>query len=1042
MDERDELLPHTASIMTGANAVVLMLEFVDALTYYGISQGFKNFMQDRLGYSQVGASSTRSTWTAFCDVVPLLSAYVADEHLGRFRTVALSGIWYCGGILLLALAAHPFVLTHHVDAANIAFLVAIFVGIGVGNGGFDSNLIALGADQFATSDDAAQEAFFSYFYLSINVGSTFSYGYLAYLCVDGMGDVVPAAYGYFATFLFCAVALVFAIAVFISQSHRHRAPITAFVKTPPAQRAFTHTAAYFMSSAHGLTSICLGLGCFCSALVLNFAAVFVTDMATTWVLSCTAGGLICVGGGLWLCKATDATAVDAACAGLHPQAARDLVQVLQILPLGVFLIVWNAVYDQLDANFQSITQQCDLRWFPSAGRDAAQVPGAMLGVFDTLGVALWIPVLDRLVYPWLRRRCAVSSMDKVAAGLFLSSAAMLWVAFVERWRRAAAPIDLGDGGGPVLDAGSHQPMNAVSWTITIPGYLAIALCECLVYIPAYEIFYSQVPVHLKSSAQALNSFMSALGDTLASVVTLLFAAVITDDLNDGHLEYMFAALGGIAAVNAVGFVLVMRQPTSLLLGVAFVDYLTYASVNMGFKNFAQGRLGYSQAGASSLRSSWTAFCDVVPLAAAYVADEFVGRFRVLLFSGAWELGGIALLTVAVHPVVAQGTAHALFLVALFTGIAVGNGGFDANLLAFGADQCGGEPAGFFSHYYMSVNAASTLAHGYLAFVCVDGVAGLIPPTYGYVATYALCGAAMLAVVILFRARAARLWPQLHRSHSAPLVAAAGASIGIGVSLWLSVAWFTKAALPMTTVSDAFHVLRILPFASFLVTWQAVYDQMDANFQSITQQCDVRWRREAGRDAPQVPGAMLGAVDTIGVILWVPLLDHCIFPWLDRRLPGGLRATHKMAAGLFLSSATMLWVGGVEVYRRAAGPLDLGDGLGPVLDAGTHQPLNNVSWLVCVPGYLLMALCESLVNVTAYDLFYSHVPAHLKSSAQALNSFMLAMGDILASLCTLLFAPVITDDLNDGHLEYLFFALAVAAAINAAGFCYVMHTMAF
>ncbi|EQC36623.1 hypothetical protein SDRG_06063 [Saprolegnia diclina VS20] len=390
MEERGQLLPahRPTSAMWSVGAYVLLLELVDALTYYGISQGFKNFMQAKLGYSQVGASSLRSTWTSFCDIVPLASAYVADEHLGRFRAILLAGAWYVGGVCLLVIASHPVMLAEYNGVANVCFLMAIFLGIGLGNGGFDSNVVALGADQF-TGDEDAQQRFFSYFYLSMNIGSTVSYGYLAYLCVHGLAPIVPPEAGYFATFAFCGVALVLALGAFLKQSHR-------LIHTPPTPGALTRTAALFAAPA--LAPIVWGLGCFWLSFVLNFAAVFVDNAAMASTLTCAAAGCIVMGMSLWLRNATDKKVLASACLQLDPALAMDLNQVLTILPFGVFQIVWNAVYDQLDANFQSVTQQCDLRWDPNSGRHGAQVPGAMLGVFDTLGVALWIPLLDHIVH--------------------------------------------------------------------------------------------------------------------------------------------------------------------------------------------------------------------------------------------------------------------------------------------------------------------------------------------------------------------------------------------------------------------------------------------------------------------------------------------------------------------------------------------------------------------------------------------------------------------------------------------------------------------
>lgn len=64
--------------------------------------------------------------------------------------------------------------------------------------------------------------------------------------------------------------------------------------------------------------------------------------------------------------------------------------------------MWHCVYDQIDANFQSITQQCDLR-LDRSNDDASQIPGATLGVFGTLSIIVIIPILERIVYPLIVR---------------------------------------------------------------------------------------------------------------------------------------------------------------------------------------------------------------------------------------------------------------------------------------------------------------------------------------------------------------------------------------------------------------------------------------------------------------------------------------------------------------------------------------------------------------------------------------------------------------------------------------------------------------
>ncbi|KAG9402392.1 hypothetical protein AC1031_007006 [Aphanomyces cochlioides] len=217
--------------------------------------------------------------------------------------------------------------------------------------------------------------------------------------------------------------------------------------------------------------------------------------------------------------------------------------------------------------------------------------------------------------------------------------------------------------------------------------------------------------------------------------------------------------------------------------------------------------------------------------------------------------------------------------------------------------------------------------------------------------------------------------------------------------------------------------------------------MDVNFQSIAQQSELRLA--SGRLAPQVPGAMLAIFDSIGVLLIAPVMDYFIYPLVESWRQKKLSPFDKMATGYILVAFTMLWTAWVETWRRESGEIDLADGLGPLLDLGTHKPMNNLSWLYIAVSYLLSSLCECLINIPSYEMFYTYVPLHWKSSSQAMRSFMLALGANVASIFTLVFAPRANmNDLNQGHLENMYYCMAVVAAINGAGFLYVIKTTNF
>ncbi|RHZ03235.1 hypothetical protein DYB31_003530 [Aphanomyces astaci] len=550
------------SVLWSVCGYVLLMELAERLSYYGINQGLKNFMQMKLGWSAVSANSLKSTWTSLVYMSPLMGAYIADEKWGRYPTITTFGMLYLVGDGLLAVAAHPSVLAHR-DVAEGIFIFGLFGCIGLGTGAIKSNVITLGADQFNPTDasETHQKAtFFSYFYWCINFGAAFAYGYLASLSVNG-SSIIPVDLGYFACFAICTCVM--ALALLCLRLGRAR-----YIQMPPSSDAMSQLVRVLWQRRTrnvAASRIVWGFGLFLLSFVLNIVAA--VSVSGRVVLSLLAGGASSVAIVCWVVYGQrqigdddddnvthDNVIVDNVSAKTSSSAREDtdaVQKVVRILPFAAFTIVWGCVSDQIDANFQSITQQCDLRLTATT-----QVPGAMLGIFDPLAIIVLIPVLESGVYP-LYERITLSpptAFGKTSAGLALAALWMFYVGLFEIVRRRSGPVD-----GNVRDAGSGSPMNNLHWAWNVPQYVGVALCECLINVTAYDIFYTEVPLHLKSTAQAINLFTVSMGSNFTSIFTLAFGQYIPNDLNVGHVEYMFFAVGTLALVNVAAYIVVMRR---------------------------------------------------------------------------------------------------------------------------------------------------------------------------------------------------------------------------------------------------------------------------------------------------------------------------------------------------------------------------------------------------------------------------------------------------------------------------------------------------
>ncbi len=82
-------------------------------------------------------------------IIPLFGAYVADTRWGRYKTICVSvAITLLGHILLIVSAIPPVIVNS--KGSTACFIIALII-MGVGTGGFKSNISPLVAEQYRRS---------------------------------------------------------------------------------------------------------------------------------------------------------------------------------------------------------------------------------------------------------------------------------------------------------------------------------------------------------------------------------------------------------------------------------------------------------------------------------------------------------------------------------------------------------------------------------------------------------------------------------------------------------------------------------------------------------------------------------------------------------------------------------------------------------------------------------------------------------------------------------------------------------------------------
>ncbi|OQR90793.1 Proton-dependent Oligopeptide Transporter (POT) Family [Achlya hypogyna] len=541
--------PPTKSIILSVCSFILVTEFCERFAYYGFTGSLPIFFRKNLGLSSVLATELNSVFQCATYITPLIGAWVADKLLGRYKSILFFSIWYFVGLVICTIASAPSV------RSSAWFMVGLFGFIALGVGGIKPNVVVLGADQFDTTDPVQKDErdkFFNWFYWSINIGATFSTVFLTNLAVDGFEPYVPVAYGFFASFLIPTVAFALAIIIFVAGKAR-------YVRKPPQGSALTRFLAILAfagrRSAKGRAVLSAGLA-FAPALVLTTASYFVDE--PRWHLGLALAGAACVVYGTVVLIASGRSTewVRAAAAengGPFALAeALEVAQVVRLSPYFGFLIVFWAVYSQQTMNFILQGCQMDLRVGDT------QVSSAMLSMFDSIVILLFVPVFNQWLYPGLERLgVRLTILRKMGVGLVVAALCMVVAGAVEVVRKDVGPLE--GVSSNCADAAERLPMARLSVWWQTPQYLLVGVAEILVSIPSYDLFYSEVPESMRSVCQAMNLLTVTLGSLVAGGVNSVFSFWVTTDLDAGHLEYVFYILAALVLLNLAGFVFVAQD---------------------------------------------------------------------------------------------------------------------------------------------------------------------------------------------------------------------------------------------------------------------------------------------------------------------------------------------------------------------------------------------------------------------------------------------------------------------------------------------------
>lgn len=522
---------------------ILVVELCERLSFYTFT-GSQAFFLEHLGFGTASASGLNATMWTLCTVLAVFASWTADVALGRYATILAAGLTYFLGTLLASIAAFP-----SIDSAPLYF-VGVMVFLPIGTAGIKSNISNFGADQYDTSDPAAaaaQERFFSIFYLSINVGAGLAFGFFTTFASSG-GFGVPKRFGYFTAYILMTFCMLIAVGIFRAGRSGYR------VHPLQESSALANVISSLISNAK--------TGCWRAGMLLIGGVLLLVTIVLSCIKAVVASSGQAVLIGAFATAGLGALAIVLPCLdpswlgakkpGGATEGEREVQGFLHVLPvLFTGNLSFGALYNSMQFWYQLQACQMDLRTF---GGDF-QLSGSFFNIADCLAIVIFTPILVDWMNPMCERVLGghMTHGIKFGMGMLIAGVSVVVAGRLEQMRRNSGIVDATSNCAP---PGIYMSSISATWMM-VPFFL-MGIGEIYSQPTLLHFAYSKSPSTMRTLAMAASFFIQGVSSALFAVLVEALSPYITNNLNDGHLEYGYYANIITAVVFYVLFMLVLR----------------------------------------------------------------------------------------------------------------------------------------------------------------------------------------------------------------------------------------------------------------------------------------------------------------------------------------------------------------------------------------------------------------------------------------------------------------------------------------------------
>ncbi|OLY83498.1 Peptide transporter PTR2 [Smittium mucronatum] len=432
----------------------------------------------------------------------------------------------------------------------------------------------------------------------------------------------------------------------------------------------------------------------------------------------------------------------------------------------------------------------------------------------------------------------------------------------------------------------------------------------------------------------------------------------------------------------------------LIIVTELCERFTYYGASLMFIQYLRLQLKLEKQSSIAIVKGFQFFCFFTTLFGAYVADQYLGKYKAITSFASWYLIGTALLAISALSTLKSFLHLPLFIVSSYLFIGVGTGGIKANVSAFAAEQVkiGYKPTSSPGIYIDSRSSVERCYRYFYTAINLGAFAGMlicpqVAKNVNYFSAFLIPTVAMTVGVLTF-VPGYKLYVKKPIGDSPfnkvyRCMRHALKNKNPENQHWLDSSKGLKDGEWDDNFVDGLkRSLRACKVFLFFPLYWALYNNTNDFFINQGLQMDrPRWL-----SADQLNSLTSG----FNVVL-IPIFDTFVFPWFSKR---GiyLGPIKRIFIGFILISIGFVYVTILQKFIYKTGPFF--DFTGSDVSAESY---NNISIWWQIPVYLIIGISEILASITGLEFAFTQAPAELKSTLTALFLFANSGGSLIGMI---------------------------------------------